>query len=993
MTGRLTIFGLVGLLGLLACGSALGATINVPNLSYAAVSSAVAGAAVNDIVVLPAGTNGWTSALTLTRGITLRGAGRDSTELSRSGLLLAIAPTATAIANEEVIRVEGMSLNGDGSTSPIITVTGAEATSSKAWAYLVIGRCRIKNVSTVSPGAIDLTGQQRGLIYSNIFDRCGLLVKNMGNDYHVDLGGGKVDVPEWSSGNFPQSFGTADTLYFEGNTVLFSSSFDNLNAGWLETGHGARTAARYNRWDMSNAAASQGSPELWDIHGFQYRDPSKPGNGQIGTMVSEYYGNTIVDAVSSAQIHLRGGWALIFDNTLQNVPSWWSFPISSYEHSCSAEWNATNYVTEVTNAYIWNNYQDGTQADAWTGSDNFCAISEGVNYRNYGAGSIGRGTSTNDLPATCSPGEAFWVCPTATLSVDPSVVQQGVLYRCYTANTWTEYYTPYTFPHPLQTEGGTENDPPSIMTPPSNRTVTQGADTTFTVTAAGTAPLSYQWTLDGADVSGATTASLALEALTTNDAGSYRVVVTNAVGSVTSAAGVLTVRVLPWISAQPQAAAVLAGGSTNFTVIGHGLPAPAYYWRFNGAKIAGATATSYTVSSADYTKAGAYSVIVSNAAGSVLSDDAALTVNYPPIVAQDPVSLTNYAGSNAVFYVSVSTNSTPPLSYRWTFDTTAIADETNASLTLTDLEAADAGSYAVVITNLYGSVTSAAAVLTVEEAATNQAPIFTLQPVTVAVNEGGSATLTAAAFGVPAPTYQWRFNGADVAGATGTALTIDPAQVSDQGRYRVGVTNSEGGLLSEEAWLLVNTAPEIDEDPLGATINAGQSHIFSVSLTTGTEPLTYQWTHAGTNIYAGANVDQYQVDNAGAADAGSYTVVIGNLVGSVTSAVAVLAVTLPPSITAQPEAVAATAGDSATFTVTATGTAPLGYQWRHWDAPLAYATESSYTLLSVKSADAGFYSVIVTNAAGSATSSPALLTVAEAVAAAAPDYRRVGVFQ
>jgi glucose/arabinose dehydrogenase len=84
-----------------------------------------------------------------------------------------------------------------------------------------------------------------------------------------------------------------------------------------------------------------------------------------------------------------------------------------------------------------------------------------------------------------------------------------------------------------------------------------------------------------------------------------------------------------------------------------------------------------------------------------------------------------------------------------------------------------------------------------------------------------------------------------------------------------------------------------------------------------------------------------------------------------------------PSITAQPQNVTVSAGSSATFSVTATGTAPLNYQWRKNGINISGATASSYTIANVQPADAGTYSVIVSNTAGSATSNNATLTVSE----------------
>ncbi len=102
---------------------------------------------------------------------------------------------------------------------------------------------------------------------------------------------------------------------------------------------------------------------------------------------------------------------------------------------------------------------------------------------------------------------------------------------------------------------------PTITTQPASRTVTAGANVTFTVAASGTAPLSYQWQKDSVNLAGATSATLTLSSVTSANAGSYRAVVSNSAGSATSAAATLTVNaavVAPAITTQPASQTVTA---------------------------------------------------------------------------------------------------------------------------------------------------------------------------------------------------------------------------------------------------------------------------------------------------------------------------------------------------------------------------------------------------------------------------------------------------
>ena len=163
---------------------------------------------------------------------------------------------------------------------------------------------------------------------------------------------------------------------------------------------------------------------------------------------------------------------------------------------------------------------------------------------------------------------------------------------------------------------------PTITTQPQSQTIVQGQTATFSVAATGTAPLNYQWRVNGSTLAGATASSY-----TTSTAGSYDVIVSNVAGTVTSSPAILTVNVPPTITYQPVSAIIPAGSTATFSVTATGTAPLNYQWRRNGSTLAGATASSYTTGTA-----GTYDVIVSNVAGTVTSSPATLTVNQPPSV-------------------------------------------------------------------------------------------------------------------------------------------------------------------------------------------------------------------------------------------------------------------------------------------------------------------------------------------------------------------------
>jgi alpha-tubulin suppressor-like RCC1 family protein len=171
--------------------------------------------------------------------------------------------------------------------------------------------------------------------------------------------------------------------------------------------------------------------------------------------------------------------------------------------------------------------------------------------------------------------------------------------------------------------------PVLITSQPTNETVAAGGAATFTVAASGSPPLSYQWLFGTNPVAGGTGSSLVLNNVQPSQAGSYSLIVSNAYGPVTSSNALLMVLTPHTISRQPVGQMLCPGGSWTFQVGASGDPAPSYQWRFNGANISGATASSYSVSGATSAQAGPYDVVVSNPCGSVTSAIALLAVALP----------------------------------------------------------------------------------------------------------------------------------------------------------------------------------------------------------------------------------------------------------------------------------------------------------------------------------------------------------------------------
>ena len=191
-----------------------------------------------------------------------------------------------------------------------------------------------------------------------------------------------------------------------------------------------------------------------------------------------------------------------------------------------------------------------------------------------------------------------------------------------------------------------------------------------------------------------------------------------------------------------------------------------------------------------------------------------------------------------------------------------------------------------------------------------------------------------------------------------------------------GSTTSSGASLTVKSPVV---APSLTGQPVSQTITAGQTATFSVA-GTGTAPMSYQWQKNGAAI-SGATAS-LPTPVTTASDNGSlFTVVMSNSAGSVTSSGATLTVKTPavaPSITAQPVSQTITAGQTATFSVAGTGTAPMSYQWQNNGAAISGATASTYqTAVTTASDNGSLFTVVVSNSAGSVTSNPATLTVTD----------------
>jgi hypothetical protein len=171
-----------------------------------------------------------------------------------------------------------------------------------------------------------------------------------------------------------------------------------------------------------------------------------------------------------------------------------------------------------------------------------------------------------------------------------------------------------------------------------------------------------------------------------------------------------------------------------------------------------------------------------------------------------PTNETAVAGSTVTFNATVT--GSEPMSYSWQFNGTNLTGAQSETLTLTNVQTEQSGTYVLVASNAAGSTASAPANLEVVVP-----PAITAQPSNELALIGSSVQLSVTASGTQPLTYQWQFNGTNLDGARGVTLTIDNVQASQAGSYSVAVSNDGGSTNSTAAMLTVVKRPNLVPHP------------------------------------------------------------------------------------------------------------------------------------------------------------------------------------
>ena len=557
-------------------------------------------------------------------------------------------------------------------------------------------------------------------------------------------------------------------------------------------------------------------------------------------------------------------------------------------------------------------------------------------------------------------------------------------------------------------------NPPVISIQPTNQAIEINQPAVLQVIAYGTSPLSYQWRKNGMNIAGATNAAYAIVSTQTNDAAAYSVFITNLYGSVLSTNAMLTVFIVPpAISVQPSGLTVDVGYPALLQVTAYGSTPLSYQWRKDGTNIDGATSSSYSVASAQLTNAGLYSVLVSSPFGFVLSSNATLAVlPTPPSILVQPADHIVPAGRSVTFQVTAG--GALPFSYQWCKETVNILRATNAAFTVQGAQASDAGRYCVIVTNNYGAVTSQWATLTVsadaplsvlliydtpdvgtpalQQALQNAGLVVSLSDTDETGYTGDNPApdefdaiihLNGTTFSTAMPlagqraltNFVWNGGGFlhtewDSYEVTAGMSTMRDLILFDF-NYNSGVvalTNVPG---QQAHPILAHVPPAFS---FQASYTYGQVHAFT------NQPVTTLMRT--TNGYDAVAVRELNLGRiVGFSHAGNYdnsftpfTLADTNVQQLFIDGVR-WAGSRPLSITSQPAGCTLALHGTAVFTVGVGGAPPFFFQWRKGGVAIPGATNASLSFADAQPADAGLYSVNVSNMSRSLISSNAQFTV------------------
>jgi gliding motility-associated-like protein/uncharacterized repeat protein (TIGR01451 family) len=521
---------------------------------------------------------------------------------------------------------------------------------------------------------------------------------------------------------------------------------------------------------------------------------------------------------------------------------------------------------------------------------------------------------------------------TATLTINPATIADA-------ANNYNVVVSGTSAPSATSTNVSLIiNSGPVITAQPADQTACPGGLVSFSVAATGTG-LTYQWKkglvnlINGANISGATTATLSINPVSISDTSSfYYVVVTGGCPPNDTSINVSLKLNSPIIITEPSNQAACVGSSASFSVAATGTGL-SYQWKkglvnlIDGGNISGALTATLTINPVGALDAAAnYNVVVS---GGCAPNDTSINVSLiigGAIITTEPTNKTICAGSAVSFSVAASGAG---LNYQWKkglinlINGGNISGATTATLTINPANVTDTSSFynVVVSGGCAPNDTSIKVSLLL-----NTAPIITTAPSNQTVCVGSSASFSIAATG-NGLSYQWKkglvnlINGGNISGAQTATLTINPTAISDAANnYNVVINGAcTPSVTSINVSLTVNALPVANANSNSPICTGSSINLIAQTVTGG----TYNW--AGPNSYT-TTTQNPAIVSASIANSGTYSLTVSsNSCTSITSTINVIVNNCPAdlSIVKAVNNTTPIIGNSVVFTIVATNNGPI----------------------------------------------------------------------
>jgi hypothetical protein len=431
-----------------ACTSSSPTTWTCTASSTAAqINTCISGATTGDVINVGAGTNTW-GQINITKPVTLVGAGVGNTVIAGSGeILIRIYPSDWSDTTH-LYRVSGFSFNLN-TTSVGVLIGGDTLSSYKTYTTntpslpkVRIDHNRFYNSTDGTIKAIENRCHMSGVVDNNTFDSLGYPIRN-------DTQGGVASINSMWQYVYPYwALGNQLNIYYEDNTFTNNPYPGESFSVVMDGQYGARYVARYNTITLPTG---YDFAPLFDQHG-EFGGDMRAGFG------TEVYGNLATNGGGDI-IASRGPRDISFFNQAATGAG---ATVRVQQDACPADPYALDMYSHDT--YIFRNRNGATGTlfgYAVTRTTSNCLgfgtlpTAGREFFTDSTTPAVGCGTLAN-LPGTCTVGQGYWATSqsctnlTGMVGVNPSTPISGTLYKCTATNTWTEWYSPYTYPHPLR---------------------------------------------------------------------------------------------------------------------------------------------------------------------------------------------------------------------------------------------------------------------------------------------------------------------------------------------------------------------------------------------------------------------------------------------------------------------------------------------------------------------------------------------------------------